>query len=74
VATGATFPDALAGGPIGGHLGGPVLLTTRDSLPKETIRELGRLAPAKIVVLGGSQAVSTAVAKRLYNYEQPPAS
>ena len=30
IATGGTFPDALAAGPVGGHRGGPVLLTRSD--------------------------------------------
>ncbi|MDV3223531.1 cell wall-binding repeat-containing protein, partial [Intrasporangium sp.] len=74
VATGANFPDALAGGPLGGHLGGPVLLTRKDSLPSVTANELLRLAPRRVIVLGGTGAVSTAVAKRLYNYEEPSTS
>lgn len=73
VATGENFPDALAAGPAGGQRGGPVLLTATTSLPQSTIDELFRLAPAKVVVLGGAGAVSTAVAMRLYNYEVPPA-
>ncbi|GAA6525088.1 cell wall-binding repeat-containing protein [Intrasporangium sp. DVR] len=69
VATGSNFPDALSGGPLGGHLGGPVLLTRRDGLPSVTANELVRLAPQRVVVLGGTSAVSTSVAQRLYNYE-----
>jgi glucose/arabinose dehydrogenase/putative cell wall-binding protein len=58
IASGNTFPDALAGGAAGGVTGGPVLLTTRDSLPEATARELRRLQPDRIVVLGGAAAVS----------------
>ena len=65
VATGASFPDALAGGPPAGLGGGPVLLTWRDTLPGSTRAELERLQPTRIVVLGGSGAVADAVVATL---------
>jgi spore germination protein YaaH len=68
VATGNAYPDALAGGPAAARLGGPMLLTTRNELPPATATELARLRPARIVILGGTSAVSTAVANRLVGY------
>jgi spore germination protein YaaH/putative cell wall-binding protein len=68
IATGQNFPDALAGAAAAGHKGGPLLLTTRDGLPAATAAELARLKPAKIVVLGSSAVVSTAVATALKSY------
>jgi putative cell wall-binding protein len=65
VATGADFPDALAGGPVGDQLGGPMLLTARDTLPQATVAELQRLKPQKIVMLGGSGVISDTVASQL---------
>lgn len=65
VATGAAFPDALAAGPAAGRAGGPVLLTRRSDLPGSTAAELRRLKPQRIVVLGGSGAVSDAVVNAL---------
>ena len=61
VATGASFPDALAAGPAAIRTGGPVLLTQPGSLPGSTREELIRLRPQKIYLLGGSAAVSEAV-------------
>ncbi|MGZ6296376.1 MAG: cell wall-binding repeat-containing protein [Candidatus Limnocylindrales bacterium] len=72
VATGADFPDALAGAPAAAHAGGPVLLVTRDSIPAATASELERLQPTRIVVLGGSSVVSTAVASALGAYTPNP--
>jgi putative cell wall-binding protein len=72
VATGLNFPDALAGAAAGGHLDGPVLLTDTTTLPDATRTELTRLKPARIAVLGSAPVVSDAVARRLYNYEEPP--
>lgn len=68
VSTGSDFPDALSGGPAGGALGAPLLLTGRDTLPQSTIDELKRLTPKRIIVLGGSGVVSDAVATALRSY------
>ena len=65
VATGETFPDALAGAAAAHHEGGPVLLTTADSLPSATAAELQRLNPGQIVVLGGPGSVSDTVMQAL---------
>lgn len=61
VATGADYPDALAGAAAAGAAKAPVLLTAKDTLPAATSAELKRLNPAKIIVLGGTSAVSAAV-------------
>ena len=68
VATGASFPDALAGAPAAARARGPVLLTERGYLPSATASELARLDPAVIVVLGGTGAVSDSVVAKLRNY------
>lgn len=68
VATGSSYPDALAGGPAAAKGGGPMLLTQRDQLPDATATELARLRPAKIIVLGGTSSVSASVAGRLATY------
>ena len=68
LATGENFPDALAGAPAAAKGGGPVLLTRGTSLPSATATELDRLNPGKIVVLGGTNAVSQAVQDGLQQY------
>ena len=65
VATGEGFADALAGGPLATRTHGPVLLTARDWLPGPTRDALLNLTPSRIVVLGGTGAVSDAVVERL---------
>lgn len=62
IASGRTFPDALAGGVAAGLAEGPVLLTLPRTLPPETMAHLEELQPRRIVVLGGPLAVSEAVA------------
>lgn len=62
LATGAAFPDALAGAALAAVVGGPLLLTDPKTLPPETAAELARLHPSAVVVLGGTSAVSDDVA------------
>lgn len=68
IATGASFPDALAASPAAARSNGPILLTARDSLPAATATELQRLDPSTIIVLGGTSAVSQYVLDRLRSY------
>ena len=65
IATGLNFPDALAGAPAAALAGGPLLLVTRDTIPAATATELARLKPARIVILGSTGVVSSAVASAL---------
>ena len=58
IANGATFPDALSGAAAAGMRGGPVLLSTKDVLPSVVQRELARLQPKSIVLLGGKGVLS----------------
>lgn len=68
VATGDSFPDALAGGPAAAVIGGPVLLVQQNTIPASTAAELQRLTPGRIVVLGGPAAVSDQVVASLGSY------
>lgn len=61
VATGRGFADALAGGAAAAHIGAPILLTDRDTLPEATADALRELGVGEIIVLGGDAAVSPAV-------------
>ena len=65
VATGVGFPDALAGTAAAARRGAPVLLTAPDHLPDPVRRELRRLRPQRVWVLGGAGAVPDAVVGRL---------
>ncbi|NQX36534.1 cell wall-binding repeat-containing protein [Herbiconiux sp. VKM Ac-2851] len=68
VASGQAFPDALAGGPAAIIGGSPVLLVTKDGIPAPVAAELKRLAPYRIVLLGGPNAVSETVKSQLESY------
>lgn len=68
IASGTNFPDALAGSALAGDQGVPVLLTKPESLTGATLEELHRLDPERVVILGGTVAVSQAVEDELNEY------
>lgn len=68
VATGENFPDALAGAAYAAYNSRPILLVRKDSVPERVISALSEGKPSKIVILGGSAAVSTEVFVTLSNY------
>ncbi|MDO8338004.1 MAG: cell wall-binding repeat-containing protein [Microcella sp.] len=65
IANGLSFPDALSAGPAAGLLDAPLLLTDAKALPAATKTELARLAPTRIIVVGGASMVSSAVVTEL---------
>lgn len=71
IANGRTFPDALSGAAVAGLQKGPVLLVAPGSIPTEVKFELQRLKPRKIVVLGGTGAVSERVKTQLAQFVVP---
>lgn len=74
LASGADFPDALAGGAAASAFGAPLLLVQPDALPEYTRAELERLAPAIVYVLGGSAVVSEAVLDEAASYARDGAA
>jgi putative cell wall-binding protein len=65
VASGRSFPDALAAAPAGGVLDRPILLTETAALPPDTAGAIDALADPEIVVLGGPGAISDGVLAEL---------
>jgi len=61
LATGASYPDALAGSPLAYALGGPILLVSRDGIPAAVADEIERLGATSAVVLGGTGALGQGV-------------
>ncbi len=62
LATGNAFPDALSTAPAASVAGDPLLLTPPDRLMAAAAAEIQHLAPAHVVIVGGTAAVSPAVA------------
>ncbi|MGM7678199.1 cell wall-binding repeat-containing protein [Microbacterium sp. A94] len=63
LATGANFPDALAGAALAGSLGAPVYVTQANCAPPAIRASVSRLGASSTVVLGGTSVVSDASAK-----------
>lgn len=61
VATGENFQDALAAAAPAARDNAPVLLVEQDAVPGEVFTELQRLSPAKVIMLGGTSALSDGV-------------
>ncbi|NLG23279.1 MAG: cell wall-binding repeat-containing protein [Actinomycetales bacterium] len=65
---GEDYPDALAASARAGVYDAPVLLVRRDHVPSATAQALTRLQPGRLVVVGGTTAVSTATENELRTF------
>ncbi len=65
VASGENWPDALSAGVLARECDGPLLLTRTNSLPMETAAEIQALHATRIVIIGGTPAISHAVQNAL---------
>ncbi|TQJ49854.1 cell wall-binding repeat-containing protein [Phycicoccus sp. SLBN-51] len=70
IASGESFPDALAAGPAAARDGAPILLVQRDAVPAVVQTELERLKPSTIIVVGGDGAISSTTFNTLATYAQ----
>jgi minor extracellular protease Epr len=61
LANGLNFPDALAIAPYAAQNGFPILLSTPNALPNETITILQEKSPQNTIVVGGEASVSNNV-------------
>ena len=68
LAVGTDFPDALAAGPATHQSPGPLLLVQTSTLPTVVRNELIRLGPRRIVILGGTAAISAELETELAIY------
>lgn len=68
VVNGEDYPDALAASARAGVYDAPVLLVKTDHIPADTQAALTRLKPGRLVVVGGTGAVSKATETALLTY------
>lgn len=71
IATGASFADALAAGPIAGARGAPVLLTQSTGMSEQLVQEIQRLNPKKIYFVGGTSAIGGQVENQVKDLGYP---
>jgi putative cell wall-binding protein len=72
IASGENFPDALSIVPAAASAGSPVLLVSATTVPQVVATEIARLKPQKVVIVGGAQAISDAVATQLQTLSGAP--
>lgn len=65
VATGEGYADALAASPLAGAEDAPLLLAGSEQLPETTAQEIDRLGSDRVIVVGGTAAVSATVESQL---------
>ena len=65
VSTGRNWPDALSGGAGAVVQNAPVLLSDTSSVPSGVLAEIDRLNPSRIMLIGGTSAISDAAAAQL---------
>jgi putative cell wall-binding protein len=59
--TGERFPDALSGAFVAGASRAPIVLTRQATLPAATAQALETMRTARVIIVGGADAVSEAV-------------
>jgi subtilisin family serine protease/putative cell wall-binding protein len=72
IATGINFPDGLGGAAAGAIEGGPLLLPKPDSLPATIAAELRRLKPQRVVIVGGTAAITSDVQSQISDTVSTP--
>ncbi len=61
ITTGKSFPDALAGGPLGFMRNAPVLFVKNEYIPDATIEAVNNINPEFLTIIGGPSVVSLAI-------------
>lgn len=62
---GISLVDALSSTTYAKKHNAPILLTEKDNIPNDTLRELKRLNCSKVTIIGGEKAISSKVVKKL---------
>ena len=67
--SGEAFADALSAAPFAKQINAPILLTSNDSLDKNTAAELSRLKVKKVYIIGGIGVISGSIENALKTME-----
>ncbi len=65
ICNGENFPDALCAAPLAKKYNAPILLTNKSGLSESTKKELARLNPDKIIIIGGSGVITDTVVSEI---------
>ncbi len=69
--TGERYPDALSVSSYAASHGIPLLMTTRDKLPQETIDALTNLGITEVTIVGGTSVISDQIVSQLASLPTP---
>ena len=64
LASGTSWPDAIAAGAVAGRRSSPLLLTPKDCVPQAVNLEIERLGAGQLQAVGGDRTYSDAAAQR----------
>ncbi|MBU5485776.1 cell wall-binding repeat-containing protein [Clostridium sp. MSJ-11] len=67
IAQGENFPDALCAAPLAKKYNAPIILTKGDGLTEEGQRELKRLKPSNVILIGGEGVLSPKIEQYIKN-------
>lgn len=67
LASGDNYTDALVSSVLANEKKGPILLTEKNKISKETLREIDRLALDELIVVGGEESISKNIFEGLKN-------
>lgn len=62
IASGYTFPDALAGAPVAGALGAPLYVIPSSCVPGYVLEDIASLGATEVMIFGGPGSVTPAAA------------
>lgn len=65
------YPDSIAATPFAVNLDAPILLSKGNSLDSRVVKELQRLSPQKVILLGGTACLQPAIEKELDQLSLP---
>ena len=62
---GNAVADGIAATPLAASENASILLSYKDVLPKETANRMKEIAPTKVIIIGGTNAISTALEEKI---------
>ncbi|MDL2311112.1 BspA family leucine-rich repeat surface protein, partial [Peptostreptococcaceae bacterium OttesenSCG-928-C18] len=68
IASGENYTDKLTATVLASVRRAPILLTKKDSLPESVLKEIERIDPREIIIIGGENTISKEIENKLADY------
>lgn len=62
---GNSVADGITATPLAANMDASILLADKNSLPSETVKRINEIAPSKIVIIGGENAISKSLESKI---------